>query len=71
MIDLDKMEIHLGDNGGKIVRFDTWWLIPTFGMAQTLDAAKKVTSEAGLPTSVVRPVTVAICDNGLYEVMIC
>jgi hypothetical protein len=70
MIDLDKMEVSLGTQTGKIIRFDTWWAIPTLGMATTLDQAKQVTSENGLPTNVVKPFTVAICDNGLYEVML-
>jgi hypothetical protein len=70
MIDLEKMEVQIGPNGGKIIQFVTWWVVPTFGMAQDLDEAKKVMGDNGLPFNVVKPVTVAICDNGLYEVML-
>ena len=65
MVDLEKMTVQIGPNGGNIIRFDTWWVVPTFGMTQTLDDAKQVMSENGLPFNVVKPITVAVCDNGL------
>lgn len=70
MIDLDAMTVVIGPNGGKIIRFDTWWVIPTFGMTQDLADAKQIMTDNGLPFNIVKPITVAVCDNGLYEVML-
>jgi hypothetical protein len=71
VIDLDKMTVSIGTQSQRIMRFDTWWAVPTFGMASTLDEAKQVCSENGLPISLVKPFTVAIGEGGLYEVMLC
>lgn len=71
MIDLDKMTVTIGTQTQTINRFDTWWAIPTFGMAVSLDEAKQVMVDNNLPFNMVRPLTVAICEGGLYEVMLC
>ena len=61
------MSVKIGTNEGRISHFDTWWVVPSFGLFQTLDDAKKVLGENGIPTNMVKPVTIAICENGLYE----
>lgn len=71
MVDIDKMTVSVGQQVQPILRFDTWWAVPTLGMASTLDEAKQVCSENGLPISLVKPFTVAIGEGGLYEVMVC
>lgn len=71
MVDLDKMTITLGSQTQAILRFDTWWAVPTFGLAVSLDEAKQVCSDNTFPIQMVKPFTVAIGDGGIYEVMLC
>jgi hypothetical protein len=70
VVDLEKMTVTLGTQTQGIIRFDTWWVLPSLGIAVSLDEAKQVCNEQGLPLSVIRPITAAICEGGLYEVML-
>lgn len=71
MIDLDKMVITLGPQTQQILRFDTWWAIPTMGIAVNLEEAKQLCASNNIPVNMVKPFTVAIGDGGMYEVMLC
>ena len=68
MINYDEMTLTLGPNGGNITSFEVWWMTP-FGLAKFEDAKAKL-KESDIPLSVLRPVTVVMCDNGLYEVIL-
>lgn len=70
MVDLDRMTVTLGAQTQDIMSFETWWVVPGHGMATSLDDAKKAMLETGLPFNLVKPVTVALCKGGLYEVML-
>lgn len=67
MINLKEMKVDLGAGQiGDIIRFDTWWNTP-FGMLSSLEAAKIKMEENVMPYELIRPITVAVCKNGLYE----
>jgi hypothetical protein len=71
MIDLDKMTVAIGTQSQRIMRFDTWWVVPGQGLAVSLDQAKEAANLIGVPYNIIRPMTVAIGEDGLYEVMLC
>lgn len=71
MVNLEAMTVTLGSQTQTILRFDTWWAVPSFGMTTSLDDAKQLCGENGIPINLVKPFTVAICEGGLYEVMLC
>lgn len=66
MIDHDKGLIRLGKQEDVIARFDIWWLTP-FGVEVNYEDAKLLLKNNGMPLSILRPVTVAVGQKGLYE----
>ncbi len=66
MIDLREMTVTIGSDNGPIKDFQTWWVTP-FGLCQQLGTAKEKLDAEGIPYSVLKPITVAMCTNGLFE----
>lgn len=66
MIDYTDMTITLGTNRGKIARFEVWFITP-YGMFPNVEEAKTKMAINDLPLDLLRPISVAICDNGLFE----
>ncbi len=69
MIDYKEMVLTIGTNSGQVISFDTWWMTP-FGICGSLDEAKRALDSRELPYDILRPITVAVCSNGLYEPII-
>lgn len=70
MINLVDKIVELKDSKGNITSFEVWWVTP-FGMFDKLDEAIVRLKEIDLdPNLILKPIVVAICDNGLYEPVI-
>lgn len=66
MVNYEDMTVTIGDSSGQIDRFETWWMTP-FGLCQNIATARDKLNLEGIPLTVLKPVTVAFCSNGLYE----
>lgn len=66
MIDFNDMTVTIGRKKGIITNFEVWWMTP-IGLAETLQDAKDKLTELNIPFDVLKPLVVAVSENGLYE----
>lgn len=70
LIDLERGEIILGEKKVKIKKFEVWWNSP-MGLHTSFDDAKDQMRTQELPINmIVKPVPVAIAEDGTYECII-
>ena len=70
MFDLRARQIRLRGRESYVTQFQVWWVVPTFGIFTNLEDAIAQCDKVEMdPQSCCIPTTVAVGDDGAYEVL--